>query len=645
MDSGHEHFIHTTRCGVEIKVCNIDSHRRPALAFKSLNEVYGSEEAKRLRRHFIIDSLYTGKDSELDSDQAESRMSCLSKAERKLREIKPRTDNFTPCSHNDMGSDLNDDTTLEQLKQRSKEKRKKSSCIGLHSVKADEDEKKLQDESDLDEPLIRLKLKLPKNSNAKRKCVNGSFVMSSTFAFSVKSEQNLVSEDSLLVGHETAPVIHVKSEAPEAEQLGCQSTFPVHLSVDYNKGSNYCGVAPNKFLEVVQSENREPLLPVKEFQVCLTNEISYDHLEDIEPTCMVFPLDSVGVKGENLDLSCPEFLVLPPTFKRQNEVERALSCRNEPSECWNSVMLCQSSMEETSYPSNSSGIQVSDAAADNNVGGMGLNHEINFNLSEEKDELDFPEKQYDYLKKQESSPENKAYGGSHVHSTPDQHQHPERLLSTRKAISPSTQEKLCSAMESVELCNDVTKCNLGKLSRRKAVTNPRQITQRPKKTQRNDESSRISRSLPNLSTGCSSIKYCSESAIVFSQRQMHDIESLAVKLMSELKSMKDIMEQKLLFELCRNSSLKNDADEVKLAIDNATKTEEAATKWLNMMSRDCNRFCKIMKLAPNNVDAYKYAAPREGKKIRFADETGGELCHVKFFEGTAVSSVSDCIEQ
>lgn len=172
----------------------------------------------------------------LDSDQTKSRMSCLSKAERKLLEIKPRTDSFTPCSGNDMGSDLDDDTTLEQLKQISKAKRKKSTYLGLHSVKADEDEKKLQVEYDLDEPLIRLKLKLPKNSNAKRKYVNGSFSMFSTIAFAVKSEHNLVCEDSLLVGYKTAPVIHVKSEAPEAEELGCQSTsVGDHLSIDHNK--------------------------------------------------------------------------------------------------------------------------------------------------------------------------------------------------------------------------------------------------------------------------------------------------------------------------------------------------------------------------------------------------------------------------
>ncbi|XP_075496569.1 uncharacterized protein LOC142533626 isoform X2 [Primulina tabacum] len=629
----------------EIKVCNIDSRREPTLAFQSPTEVCDNQEAKRLRRPCIIDSLNTVKDSMLDSYQMKSRMSCLSKAEKKLLEIKPRTDSFTPCSDNDI-SDLDDDTTLEQLKQRSKAKRKKFSYIGLDSVKADEDEKKLQDESDFDEPLIRLKLKLPKNSNAKRKSVNGSFPMASTIAFAVKFEQNLVCEVSLPVGHETAPVIHVKSEAPEAKQLGCQSTsFADDLSIDHNKGSSYCGVVSKNFLEVVQCENKEPLLPTNECQSCLTNEIAYDHLEDIEPTCMAVPLDSVGVKGENLDLNCPEFLVLPPTFETRNEVGRALSCRSEPSEDWNSDVLYQSIMEEIPRPRNSSDIQVSDVAAGNNVGDMGLDREININLSKEKDELDFPEKQNGCLKRQGSSPENKAYGGSHVHSTPGQHQHPERLLSTRKAISPSTQEELCLMMESIELYNDAKKCSLGKFSRRKVVTNPRKIIQKSKKTQRNDESSSISRSLPNLSTGCTSIKYCSESAVVFSQQQMHDIESLAVKLMSELKSMKDIVEQKLLFEAYRNASLKNDTDEVKLVIENATKTEEAATKWLNMMSRDCDRFCKIMKLAPNNIDTYKYVAPREGKKIRFADEAGGELCHIKFFDGTAVSPVSDCIEQ
>lgn len=73
---------------------------------------------------------------------------------------------------------------------------------------------------------------------------------------------------------------------------------------------------------------------------------------------------------------------------------------------------------------------------------------------------------------------------------------------------------------------------------------------------------RLCRSLPRFSTGCTSIEGCSESAIAFSQRQMHDIESLASKLLSELNSMKVIVEEKMLYEAYRSPSLKNEADEV-----------------------------------------------------------------------------------
>lgn len=103
-------------------------------------------------------------------------------------------------------------------------------------------------------------------------------------------------------------------------------------------------------------------------------------------------------------------------------------------------------------------------------------------------------------------------------------------------------------------------------SQRKVFINPRQILKKSQNCKAslpkgNLEGPRFSRTLPNFSTGCST-KGCSESAIAFSQRQMHDIESLAMKLMNELKSMKDIVEEKLLFEAYRNTALKNDAEEV-----------------------------------------------------------------------------------
>lgn len=102
----------------------------------------------------------------------------------------------------------------------------------------------------------------------------------------------------------------------------------------------------------------------------------------------------------------------------------------------------------------------------------------------------------------------------------------------------------------------------GQVSQRKFVISPRRISKRSQIAKGNLEGPRFSRALPNLSTGCTSVQGCSESAVAFSQRQMQDMESVALKLMNELKSMKDIVEQKLLFEAYRNASLKNDADEV-----------------------------------------------------------------------------------
>lgn len=102
----------------------------------------------------------------------------------------------------------------------------------------------------------------------------------------------------------------------------------------------------------------------------------------------------------------------------------------------------------------------------------------------------------------------------------------------------------------------------------KASMTPKEILKKPRNFKKGSppkgclEGPHLSRSFPRLSTGCTSIQGCSESAIAFSQRQMHDIESLATKLMSELKSVKEIVEEKLLYEAYRSTSLKNDADEV-----------------------------------------------------------------------------------
>lgn len=58
------------------------------------------------------------------------------------------------------------------------------------------------------------------------------------------------------------------------------------------------------------------------------------------------------------------------------------------------------------------------------------------------------------------------------------------------------------------------------------------------------------------------VQNCSESAIAFTQRQMQDIECLALKLTNQLKSMKAIVEDRLHVEGNKATSFKFNTDEV-----------------------------------------------------------------------------------
>ncbi|KAL2320081.1 hypothetical protein Fmac_029050 [Flemingia macrophylla] len=246
---------------------------------------------------------------------------------------------------------------------------------------------------------------------------------------------------------------------------------------------------------------------------------------------------------------------------------------------------------------------------------------------------------------------------------------PERLPSTRKAISPSSQERFCKAGQSVELNHkNKLKCK-GKLcfseqtdkvngtaeERLDDVTGarftdiPNKISVIPRTSKRVSHPKGISK-IPHTSRqanrlACSTVQSCSKSAIAFTQQQMHDAETLAMKLTKELNSMKDIVDDMLRSEFCLNTSLRHKVNEARMAVKNATRAEEAAKRCLAFMSRDCTRFCKIMKLAddgPPPQDVVPQVVRKERKKIAFADEAGGKLCHVMFFEDDGIrSSESD----
>ncbi|XP_019701489.1 uncharacterized protein [Elaeis guineensis] len=215
--------------------------------------------------------------------------------------------------------------------------------------------------------------------------------------------------------------------------------------------------------------------------------------------------------------------------------------------------------------------------------------------------------------------------------------HPKKLLSKRKTISPTSQEKLCQALNDIDLFDA---SQLPSHMEAETFLAPERMRVKPKN--RNIGSllsvKGILRS-PDASckTPCSCMKSSSfhqqaKKAIEFSQRQMHDIENIAMKLLKGLKSMKNIVEETLSLESCSSLPSKFTADEIRAAAENASELEKTTRRWLSMMTKDCNRFCKIMRLAENKEATPPKGVSKRQKRITFADEAGGVLCQVKVFK-------------
>ncbi|KAG6401004.1 hypothetical protein SASPL_137849 [Salvia splendens] len=720
-----KHFIQTVRGGLVIKVRNTNANGRPVVLTKILNDVYVSEDAKRLQK--------PPSGSMLDYKPVKLVHSRFMLATRTVREIKSEPSDDAPSVDGDSDSDVIDAVTLSQLKSRLLTKRRKS-------IPADE--KPVEDESDLNEPLINLKSKHLKATRAKRRRLNLSAISSATIKVAIKSEENLVSEGSEQAGGELTPLIHVKLEAPDSDQLGNHNEIPFASSTGQKEVVNPVQMT------VLSEHDRELLSFANGYKECLTNEMSHDHLEDIEP---------ISIKNEGnvslgtLESECKKSLVAAlaeiakpkenpdscsPVTLFSDNTDADVSCHSSsspviedmPDECSSSFQVPDMPIDHCITPPRGYNSVLFEGEADahplselnDSLSSPGKNHgskpgsiatsttkenpiSMDTTANEERlstssfdtvlrNDLDSEGQTEDELLKpldkknseysitcteNEYSLDDRTCDNAETISKPEQHQFPERLF---KVLSPSSQERLCLVMNSVEIGNDadqsinygckeklfenqtgkkpssprlevrdekktVNQRLPGRVSQRKFVICPRNIRKRSLIAKGNLEGPRFSRTLPNLSTGCTSVQGCSESVVAFSQRQMHDMESVALKLMNELKSMKDIVEQKLLFEAYRNASLKNDADEVKSAIDNAIKAEERAKKLMSMMARDCNRFCKIMKMTADSTPSSKDSSPKVERKIMFADEAGGKLCQVRFFSDSTASPASDAVEQ
>lgn len=750
------HFINAIKGNLVSKLCNVNSCGKPALMFKKLNDIYNTGEMRTTSHSFLQSG------SGLSSDRVKIESQCLPLAVRSLQEVHPaRNEAVCSISDGETGNDSDDDIfvkmTLKQLKQKCKvKKRRRSVSVGLNPQHVHIKLEREDDESDLKVPLSSLKMKSPK---AKKKCIRSSSESSELSVFKIKSEQGLDPESSVQFHGGLHSVTHVKTEVPEPELEGCQNSTPFvdeTFTVNPTYESNIIQVINDGNSGRVECRRLEPDLDGEQYQSCTLNQVSYDHLEYVEPLCVLVPSFEDLMDVSNQEERHHQFLDMPSSeFGREGQIEQPLETISHGKDQSSDVNGCSGSchLHEFSVQSSKPVVQVPELVVDDSTGKKEpyyggescllqgtLNKKLTTNQqiatlgsphrtcssswgphpcssteeellssqdgkTEEKQQLKGniidivnnnlnSENHMGLLEHELSSDEEKktpistkvhsereysswnqncAFEETHSPSAPVPT--PGRLLSTRKVVSPTSQERYCLAMNSTESSygTDLQDCkenlctskqtealpfcegsdkhdNASKIpkgpvavSRTKFILSPSQVKGKTKRERTsppkgNLEGPRLSRSLPRVTTGCTSVQGCSESAIAFSRRQMHDIESLATKLMSELKSMKEIVEEKLLFEAYRNVSLKNDADEVKNAITNVTKAEESARKWLSIMGRDCNRFCKIMSLTQKcTTPASADVVQRERKRISFADEAGGMLCHVKFFENGMAS--------
>ncbi|XP_049363096.1 uncharacterized protein LOC125827798 isoform X3 [Solanum verrucosum] len=651
--------------------------------------------------------------------------------DRTLQAVEPEDNIFGSCANHEVNiqsDDKSDDydfgeITLKQLKNKCKSKKRKlaTPSSSMTCLKQPNGCYLPEEDDDLKVPLSHLKSGIFKKANGKRRCTNRNLFASPKEPVSVKLEEVFEPEISQQLKSVLPEVAEPIADTSESEFSVCQSSDSSNCSSNIQMVSKLepITITCSEFPNVVDSEEHKPVLFAEEQQLCTLNQIFSDNSEHVESK-YVFSASEVPAEVNNQEDGCNGENSQKVLFAPARSMETVAAANDQSLDilhCADDV--CMFGDRDKEVLLSDQNISSVDGPVDNCISSWNFQTcSGSDNCLPSLDKIDDKEQRTDScftdaatslisgnclgdenqpLKYSSISEEKNMTVSSPPPdvvdqiSTPELSPPPERLLSTRKAISPSSQERLCLAMNSIDLIDDLEnyKCkekltfaghedserscladaSTSKDSERsprpnqaKVFIGPKQISRRLKIGKRssppkgnlvkrssplkgNLEGPRLSRSLPQLSTGCTSIKRCSESAIAFSQRQMHDIESLASKLMNELKSMKDMVEDKLLFEAYRASSLKNDADEVKNAIKGATKVEETTRKWLSMMTRDCTRFCKIMKLTQNGATDSKNSVHREGRKISFADEAGGMLCHFNYFEDTDPTLESDSVQE
>ncbi|XP_021612274.1 uncharacterized protein LOC110614894 isoform X2 [Manihot esculenta] len=763
----HLHFIWVAKDGLATKALNV-YRGRPALKFKKVKDLYGTEDAKtfnplpvfRPKVEFEYDeaeSLHTlagERTIKVDGETSESNIKGIDVGEREIDD------------HN-FGN-----MTLKQIKERCKEKRRNASrYVGLSKETTETcslgkgnhfNSQSEEDEYDMMEPLSCWKSRILNKMKTVRKGRNRS-VVSSQKAISIVKHEEITSHEVIFQSNENLPApTDVKVEVSELTS-NCKDMIitAANSSFNCNKPETCCGEEPTEEYEAVNNysleagssmrtsevpdtangsvsetgisvitseelttnacgfETQMPTFFSNEPQYCGTNEEYYEYLEHEDPESIPNVKSSGGellmedtaevISNKFSDFSLSEakeevaFVDQHPKNDSPETVSlsevyipvlhpETLPCVHESS--WKLSSGIQVQVLDVPINNSPQGVELSKrndsclphdetkddtlhvgASVISNPGrecsafwNASLHSSTKGSLDSILDDSPIDEKMRAPLTARVDSSRScstviqlsidepvLSERVEDCHHSKMQHP-PERLFSTRMAISPTSQKRLREAMVSTELDDEqyyryarklcYRKQNENKngrlevssqIKRAEVIISPKKVVRKPKAGNNGFHQNDIlkvphpSCAVQGSSTGRTSVRSSSESAILFSQQQMRDIESVATKLAKELQFMKYIVEETLQSNVYPATSWKYSADEMRLAVQNATRVEESARRSLSVMARDCNRFCKIMKLAEKGSAASQNGLCKK-RKIVFADEAGGKLCDVKTFE-------------
>ncbi|XP_054823755.1 uncharacterized protein LOC129321853 isoform X2 [Prosopis cineraria] len=652
---GHLHFIQAIQGGSIVKMLNV-ARGRPRLSFKKIVDIY---------------------DISVFDNNVKVERSCIYEDEK--RTVKAESD-ADACSAND-GDDEADvledcnfgNLTLKQIQERCKS-RKRKHWQGLDTskrklkIEASSSEEQCienhiaSNDSEFMETLSSWRSKLSKNKKAKkRKCIKDQ--MSSVTQEVISAVKSEVIQNSQESETSTA-LVEVKAEVPEISW-----SDPWRMLYNTSINSQAC-CWPEGFLGIVATEEPETAR-----ECVLGCELDYEWKEHADATPLRIVWDSnTDVLTSDSNMSNEQSQNLPAIEFISEESEECIMRPDLHSMSPRTINLDEDQNTDIFSNQPDSHIAITPLIGDEDINCLDLDSgdgspDESQDCSPDASPV-LEEKQLTSASVDEDRHASEATDESipwESHQSSSKLHRPQRLLSGRKTISPSSQIKLCKAMQSIDLHDkEYTTCK-GKLffgeqtddekkdtieelneivgarftkhcNKIRKIPKPLKRVSHPQGVQK---SSLPSRSAYRVSTGPSSLQSCAKNAISFSKRQMHDAECLAMKLTNELKSMKDIMTAMLRSELCLTTPLRYKVNEARTAVKKATRAEETARRTLSFMARDCSRFCKLMQLADEVSPASQDVLVRNNrsKKIAFADEAGGRLCQVRFYENEEGSLV------